>query len=65
MTELDEAIRKADKHIISALKLQELVKERIRTDRGHKHYEDSHDVGSICLRCSVLVLQSLVDESER
>ena len=49
----------------SALKLQELVKEKIKINKKHKNYEESHDEKSICLRCSVLELQSLVDKSEK
>jgi len=49
---------------VQALKLLELVEERIRKNREHKHYEESHDEKSICLRCSVLELQSLLDVSK-
>ena len=60
----DEEAQNKLKQIKQALKLLELVEERIRKNRGHKHYEESHDEKSICLRCSVLELQSLLEESK-
>ena len=50
--------------ILQSLRLLELVEDRINENINHPHYGEYHDKANICLRCSVLELQSLLDESK-
>lgn len=48
-----------------ALRLQEIVKEKIKEVRmNYDADDDIHDEKSICLRCTDLVLEDLIKESE-